>query len=258
MSRIIRYTFDSDSPPPDPTDESTLYTEPIPYQEGYYKAKAWEDGEESIVTSKSFGREVVADYIACYKFDGNTNDETGNYNATNHGATLTEGVTGESDAAYYFDGDSYMQIDIANINPAKTYTLWFKLTDLSNRNLVFYTDSTLGSPNISDQIRIINSRIGGYVYDGGIKTVSGTTTLVVDTWYFATIIFSDDDAMSLYLNGDFENATDIGTRWSGGDRHLFGRGGNTGWFNGSLDNIRIYDRALTNSEITEIYNHEKL
>jgi hypothetical protein len=114
MARELRYEFSASAEPPEPTKTSQLYTGQIPYPVGggYYAVKAWEDGNTSGVVRKSFEREVVADYIAYYKFDGNTNDETGNYPLTNVGATLTSGVKGVSNTAYNFDGvNDYMYYD---------------------------------------------------------------------------------------------------------------------------------------------------
>ena len=50
---------------------------------------------------------INSNLIACYPFNGNTNDETGNgNNGTNNGATLTSDRFGNVNSAYLFNGTS--------------------------------------------------------------------------------------------------------------------------------------------------------
>jgi len=69
--------------------------------------------------------------VSYYSLDGNTNDETGNYNGTNNGATQT---TGKINGAYSFNG-SNNYIDISNISSSNsdfTASVWFYENSNSN------------------------------------------------------------------------------------------------------------------------------
>lgn len=108
MARVIRYTFNGATQPADPTESSTVYTAPLVYQAGYYKAKAWDEGQVSSVASVSFGMSPT-DYIAYYPFSGNTINAVTGIAATNNGATLITDRIGNSNSAYSFDGvNDYM------------------------------------------------------------------------------------------------------------------------------------------------------
>lgn len=74
---------------------------------------------------------VTEGLVACYPFDGNANDASGNGNhGTVHGATLTEDRFGNADSAYTFNGiNNYIHLsslDSIGFNNG-TVTLWFKL-----------------------------------------------------------------------------------------------------------------------------------
>ena len=88
----------------------------------------------------------------------------------------------------------------------------------------------------------------------------GTTNILSSNWYFFTVSMESNSNLSevdLYLNGQTENPS-----------HTFVPQGviNTGnlWdvnigtdFNGSIDDVRIYDRALSATEVLALYNLEK-
>jgi hypothetical protein len=200
---------------------------------------------------------VPTDYISYYKFDGNTLDETGNYNATNNGATLTEGVKGLPNTAYSFNGiDNFMQIPIGNISPEKTYSIWVKLLVIKNSSIITYTDSSMGDHSVSDDLRIIGSRFRIYTFDGSVKEYEHNSDIILNDWYHVVVTIKNNSEMKLFVNGEYSGSVLIGTKWASGDRHLIGRSG-VGYLNGLLDNIRIYDRVLTQEEITTIYNYER-
>jgi hypothetical protein len=55
--------------------------------------------------------------IACYPFDGNANDVSGNnFNGTVSGATLTTGHTGKANSAYYFNKNVNEKIELVNLS----------------------------------------------------------------------------------------------------------------------------------------------
>ena len=77
---------------------------------------------------------------------------------------------------------------------------------------------------------------------------------VTDTWYHIAMVF-DSGTVKVYVNGslyDQDYAAGVATLPDLSNNMTLG-GGPTGYFNGKLDDVRIYDRALTDLEVEDIY-----
>lgn len=99
-------------------------------------------------------------------------------------------------------------------------------------------------------LRYATTQVG---WDAG--TLVGTTTLVANTWYHVAATF-DGRQWTLYLNGNFENSTTIATSTlvSGtGDLNIGAYASGSYHFNGAIDDVRIYNRALSAAEIKNLY-----
>jgi hypothetical protein len=269
MASVIRYEYSASTHPPEPTESSTLYTGALSYPVGggFYCAKKWDEGQ-TVVTRKSFEMEVVEDYIAYYKFDGNTNDETGNFNATNYGATLTTGVKGVANTAYAFIGYNSNRIVCPQpMITSKTYSisLWYKFSSASNfsDNRVILSQYNYQTIQAGRTLLLCNpgtSRVNYYV--NGSSNVDLTAQSSLDTnWHHIVITSSEADGkVILYLdNVKISETTTVNTPSS--INTIIGNAvwaGSYSWsFDGSIDNVRLYTRKITASEVTEIYNDEK-
>ena len=94
-------------------------------------------------------------------------------------------------------------------------------------------------------------------------TVTGSTVLTAGVWYFVTIV-SNGSSYSIYVNGQLESLTIVGGTNSG---DWFGDTLNRDniyigcqrrevleyYFNGLIDNVAIYNRALSASEVALLY-----
>lgn len=89
--------------------------------------------------------------------------------------------------------------------------------------------------------------------------VSDPTPLLPNTWtHFALTYDNASTTMRLYRNGsNVSSATNAALAWSGGNGRLgIGTYINTNNFNGYIDNVNIYSRALTAWEVNYIYDYE--
>lgn len=88
-----------------------------------------------------------------------------------------------------------------------------------------------------------------------ITTVGSSSGYADGLWHHAMCTFDYDGSMSLYVDGDQvatnsrSNPTDPGTSLYIGSSSYFG-----GDFHGELCSIRIYNRALSSSEVQTLYN----
>ncbi len=182
-------------------------------------------------------------------------------------------TTGKSFGALSFDGEND-RVDVAD-NPlisggagkSLSVMAWFKSNNLSgwivNKFQGYnYKDYSLG---FSSNKLVFEYENYGTCPDP--SAIIGNTTLTSGTWYFGGFVFDvSDHSVKLYLNGALdkqettENNCDLvngNTKLSIGSRSSDSEYGPGGYFNGTIDDVRIYNRALSAEEISAIYNATK-
>jgi hypothetical protein len=87
-------------------------------------------------------------------------------------------------------------------------------------------------------------------------------TIPAGEWHFLAVNWNGDKQRH-FMDGDFKLEADMGNGPSVGNTSCLrlgargGCGGASSYFNGYLDEIRIYDRALSDTEINNIYEATK-
>jgi uncharacterized protein (TIGR02145 family) len=215
--------------------------------------------------------------VGWWPFNGNAHDESGNGNdGLVDGAVLTEDRYGNNKLAYYFNGGGN-EILIKhkpelNILPA-TISVWFKSSN--NKDYLFLVNKYgCGSGN-GYSCHLNKGKPSAYYYNVKNGGVSGAIdvddeilnlAIVTDgNWHNYTISV-DSSELRQYIDGEFLKATFWTGIWSetttGQDLH-FGRYAEEGlcvnfnldyFFEGSLDDIGIWNRALTPLEVENLYN----
>jgi len=202
-----------------------------------------------VLDFKTEDMDINKGLVAFYSFDEqNTNESQGKeqYNAINidsEPVTYSTNTPGNTGYSASFNGNSYVKalrspfvdIPLNSVNANMTISLWIK---------TMRTNTVL----LSDFLGID----GGFVWVHGRTnrfTYSNGDFLCDDDWHLITIsTYSDAHYIywNLYLDGKFYASN---VRAHALPRDFFiGRG-----FNGRMDNLRIYNRVLTQSEITELY-----
>ena len=213
-------------------------------------------------SSISFGQNSLqTGLVAWYPFDGNASDMSGNGNhGTVNGASLSTDRHGLANKAYQFDGvDDYISGSnwLNGINEG-SYSLWFK--KLGN-GILINTGSTeqFFSGNVI-QTSVFDNRRGGpgtrYHYPNPVSP------LHLGNWTMITVIWDSLNTVQLYINGRAFNAgsrvTDGGVTGNyqnfgiGARQNLNAGGTYSNFFTGSIDDIRIYNRALSNDEVSNL------
>jgi hypothetical protein len=189
--------------------------------------------------------------IAHFTFDGDTLDYSGNeYHGTNNGATFSAGINGQ---ALYCDGiDDYVLVPL-NINPDPipqlTITAWVQA---GNESGVIVSHDNGGY----DRQLSIDNRGGGLGWSAfsGTGGVLGFQPVEVDEWVFLAVVYDQDaGTVQLYVNDTIYNESGI---LSAGTHELnIGRSASYGtYFRGAIDDLRLYDSALTATEISSLYH----
>jgi len=203
------------------------------------------------------------DLFSYYKMDapsGAVVDELENYNGTNNGAT--RGVSGIIDDAFDFDGSSDYVDAFGSPLLTNDFSVgvWIYKDSLSGTDYgVTQATSDYGHyrfsiNTIGNKLQIRQSR------DGSSADEDGTTSLSTGTWYYIVMV-SNSTGWTAYINGALEMAhlnsdsftnTDnqglvLGVEWWDDEEH-------DNWWDGKLDEIGFWERALTEAEIVLLYN----
>ena len=211
--------------------------------------------------------------IAYFPFNGNTNDESGSANhAIANGPTLTADRFGKPDSACSFDGiDDFLRIPYhPSLYPASlSATVWVKVSEslLSGKYILTSSGDVATPPFDPFRLRLkisrkITSRFEGDE-DRSQIDLESESKLELGRWYFiATSYDANTGNASLYINGNLEDVTslkmvldrnELGYMVGAGQR-FDGQPDSTTHFSGSIDDIRLYDRAISEAEVQSLFN----
>jgi Concanavalin A-like lectin/glucanases superfamily len=205
--------------------------------------------------------------VAYYPFNGNANDESGNgNNGTVNGAALTTDRFENTNKAYSFSNNTISvqnnsSLSFSNVRPFSV-SIW--VNSIANNQFVHYIG--LREPGTQTKFWQIYSLanvggVSGLAFQTNenfemLGTLALNASLPLNKWVniIGTYEFGN---WKLYLNGTLITST---TSTKVFDNNLntvltIGNSGNFQPFFGKLDDIRIYNRALTQEEITYLANN---
>ena len=212
--------------------------------------------------------------VAYYPFNGNAEDESGNgLNGTVNGPALTSDRFEQPDRAYYFDGSGGRGIDfgdVLDINDGEfTISVWVKASDASERVIIGKGNSGSTRPAESGYMIFVNDsgRYSLRYYDDqaqGVETGDPTNLQASESWDHLVYHLArqgNDTTLTLFVNGE-----QVGTRTGSVGSSNSEAGLSLGYHNknsgpsypflGKIDDLRIYDRALSEQEVSALYELE--
>ena len=214
-----------------------------------------------------------------YPFNGNANDANGNINGVVHGANLTADRFDTLNSAFNFDGkDDYIYIgkpvpqSLATIN-AISLVAWIKPISYPSSVSIIVGSQCDSCDSAGAAIHLEGRNVHGGVRGGihfqiGLEnqgwTSTGTegstdVTVPLNEWTHVVATWKSGDTKKVYLNGQL--ASSWNTIWTGNIKYTseteldIGRQSDISrYFNGSIDEVRIYNRALSELEIQKLFN----
>ena len=194
-----------------------------------------------------------SDMVSWWPGDGNANDIIGGNNGT-----LKGGVTfdaGKVDQAFSLDGASRVEIpNVINGLNQLTIDAWFLYTNSYNWRWIYGS-----GPDWTDVGAAIyaNSNIIRYHFatSSGSFMDNGSTPLTLNTWYHFAMTY-DGSTVKGYINGQIDFTSNITGTVSTNRQQAIGAGfwNNLEYFSGLIDEVEIFNRALSAEEIRAIYN----
>jgi hypothetical protein len=234
--------------------------------------------------------DITTGLVAYYPFNGNANDLSGkNNNGTVSGATLASDRFGVANKAYSFNGISnYISVphnsSLSASNTQLTISAWVKVNQFTGSPnkaacILEKASGTSGDWGLLYQDFDANNsieklRFGGYTWYSNTVLMQGLYTATVpptNQWVHIVYTVDGTSGTNYYING--ENESDIGNggnNWvlspntsplyigkSGtiGGKFIYITGSNYNYFNGAIDDIRIFNKVLNEDQIQYLYLH---
>jgi hypothetical protein len=215
--------------------------------------------------------------VGWWPFNGNANDESGNgNNGTVNGATLTTDRFGVANKAYDFDGvDDFIELSdvsaMENIG-SMTWSAWITCrsnpnnpSELSSNRII---SKELENVNDNRMTLIVNSNSDAQIFQFILNSSTNSSTastepIIFDSLYFITVVYDyslNSERLQIYLNANLISQTVNGVVPSSAPNNPYNlkfgsHNNNTNW-DGKLDDIGIWNRALTACEISDLYNSQ--
>jgi gliding motility-associated-like protein len=215
--------------------------------------------------------------VGYYPFSGNTDDASGNKNngMNMNGVQLTSDRFGTANSAYYFDGiDDYIEIPDNGTFASSSFTVafWFRSEKRGSQVMLGkreYTPSNshtygITLENVGQQLEVGSFVVGNNKpcdepYNSATSDKMFADKIICSNrWYFVVASFTNG-SHKIYLDGvllnehstafqGLSNCTDpvrLGVWWQG----------DPNWFQGKMDDLRIYNRAINQQEVTALYDN---
>lgn len=243
---------------------STQYTyRVIPFNSGGNGAYS----NEAVATTIP---DITTGLVAFYPFSGNAGDSSGNNNhGTVYGATLTTDRFGANNKAYYFNAagcSSYIlsTINTSSIQTGLTISVWInRIADGCSNPRFLDFSATFGGSTIAPGIlqwawTNANSTTFDSYTSNSTQVATWSSFVAAPNNSWTHLVYTNDGTTARFYQGGLL----VQTISSSGNPILgsyacFGRMNHPNYdaFNGKIDDIRIYNRVLNQTEINYIFSH---
>lgn len=196
--------------------------------------------------------------VSYYPFSSSgATDAWGSNDGTVNGATYLSSGGPRGDGAYSFDGmdDSIsVPVDVGTLG-SFSVCAWFNIAS-SSSNFIYGSSDGTNQQNLDVDP---NNEIRFQTYDGSTTYGIGKQSLGIQNglWYHVVATYDTADGYKLFLNGVHEATSGDTTFVSDSTNDDIGRRGGDGNFpfTGEIDDVRIYDTALSPAEIAQVYRY---
>ena len=194
--------------------------------------------------------------LAYYPFNGNANDASGNgYNGNVNGATLTTDRFGRANSAYSFNGidNNIVLANTSGLNMFSGFSIvaWVNFTDNSGGHSIvskhdnYYQNSFCLAA--SGNQAALSTNDDAYLVASNETYNDGNWHMVVGMFY--------DNFSTIYVDGNFKATAKVAYNIGNTQNIKIGSDSRISFYNGLIDDVRIYDHPLNYCEIQELYNY---
>ncbi len=220
-----------------------------------------------IGTPPAMSRDLTEGLVAFYPFDGNAQDMSGedNHGAPNENAILTTDRFGNPDSAYYFNGiNSHIIVpgssSLDSPDTASTQFAWIQLDGFSQVGSTFGPILMKSTSSANSFMYRLDVSQGGFgvAFGNWYNSAGGTYDVEMDTWFNVAAAW-DGQTVRFYVNGVLIAEPEITADLNQDGRPLVIGGDYPGAYEsfwGKIDEVRVYNRALSGAEIAELAGNQ--
>ena len=208
----------------------------------------------------------------------------GNDGVSNNAATFTTDKYGKSTGAMSFDGNSsstsggtdyisFTDSDNLDFDNEMTWSVWLKTEDMSDgsdygHGILYkkqdpsYFSNTIGYniwQKISDSYFMLNLGNGTNA-ENKIWSYGATLNDYDNEWFNLVISLESNGDVKFYFNGDLKSSQQFTINLSNGLNSSYGLKVGNGYastWDGSISQVKVWNRTLSTAEITALYNSSK-
>jgi hypothetical protein len=205
---------------------------------------------------------ILVHAVAHWKFDENSGTEAADETGFGNTGTLIndpQWATGRIDAGLHFDGNDYVKVenpnDILNCSYV-TMSAWIKPSSANGKQFIISREMTYPETYglfIEDGIWKGCLRLDGN--ESNSILVESNANVSVGDWVHLCATY-DGASLKLYLNGALDKTVNAGGIIDQDNPYWLTIGAladANSYFNGLIDDVRIYDSALADSIIQQLY-----
>jgi len=200
--------------------------------------------------------------VGWWPFNGNANDESGNNNnGTVNGATLTSDRFGNANKAYSFDGNisNIMVNSSASINLTNVFSFnfWIKSSQYPIGSTVSHL--IVKGTNTTNEYSFTWSNYKPSLNKQGVQIIAiANNPLDTNRWYNLTFVLNYPNA-KIYIDNVLSATGTATSQINSSNSTLYfgtiaGQTGQNKVYKGKMDDIGVWNRELTQQEITDLYN----
>jgi hypothetical protein len=205
----------------------------------------------------------ATDLVAYYKFDEGQGSIAKDFSLNKNDATLYNNptwVTGKSGKALQFNGSNYVEAPNCpcfNLNSQVTITAWISPSTIGAYNRIVAKSYTSNANPWTEYGLLFDSanhlRLE-IATNNQQNAVNGKTTIPLNTWTFVAGTY-DGSTMKVYVNGNLDNFySHTGPIDTDNIPLSIARSGfNSDYFKGKIDEVQVWNKALTADEIKSEY-----
>ncbi len=182
-------------------------------------------------------------------------------------ATSTAKTPGVIGQALNFNGVNNFASLLTDFSEPSNLTLsiWFKTTSTASKNALFgqaNVQPPTGASSFVPPLWVLSDgRVRAELWTGGAGQIYSSSGYNDGHWHMATLV-ATTTMQSLYVDGEYVGSRSgtLSQSWwvssTIGAAYVNSRESQSGWgyFNGSIDEVRFYNRALSAAEIKRLYN----
>jgi hypothetical protein len=205
--------------------------------------------------------------VGWWPFNANPNDQSGNGNNLTNNNSVTYGTDrfSQNNASAVFNG---INQTLSRVNPNlfagnsdRSISFWINQsgTISNNSSLININNGQNGACLTSSSIEILSNLNDGFLFWGRCNDAGWSHTRNLNIWYHVLLTYSNNLA-KLYVNNSLlsTSSTLTGVANTIASNLIIGGGlnsnGSNVYWKGKIDDIGIWNRVLTQTEITALYN----